>query len=50
MPIYLKNKSYSGVKGKAEVRVLSDSVRVIFADGDNTVVKSRHVNASLGIM
>ena len=39
MAIPTKNKSYTGMRGTAEVRVLNDALRVIFSDGDTYTVQ-----------
>lgn len=49
MPIYTKNKSYTGVRGKAEVRVLADSLRVIFTDGDTYQVNKNGWDRPSGV-
>lgn len=50
MTIPTKNKSYSGMKGLAEVRVLDDYLRVIFkADGDTYQVTKNGWNRPSGI-
>lgn len=49
MAIPTKNKSYTGTKGIAEVRVLTTGLRVIFSDGDTYTVNSNGWDRPSGV-